>query len=292
MSPFHTNDPEKLKQEREKSNTTSNVPVLFLDSGATIVRILPTWEEGGVYFKEYREHYLKVDTKSYFITCSRPDDCAVCDEADRLYDLGDDISMELSSNFNPRRVFLFNVVVLDTPPPRVGDPVEKGKVMVLKAGVTVKNDVVKMDQDAHGGFHDLTDPSHGINVRITKEGKGLDTEYTTMPYGERVPIVDYLASIGVNKTADQISDEMFDLNLVYPPRDYDEVAGLVARAKVRDRRQVPTSTPVPTPDPKPTPKPAPVEIKEPKPVAPKQGTPPPDPGSPPPIPGRPASEEV
>ena len=45
-SPFFDNNEDKLKQEEARTDTTSTVPTLYLDSGATTVRVLPTWKGG------------------------------------------------------------------------------------------------------------------------------------------------------------------------------------------------------------------------------------------------------
>ena len=156
--------------------------------------------------------------------------------------------MELANNMDARPRFLFNVVLLDAPPPRQGEPKKKGEVYVMKAPSTVRSAIVKMDRDEPGGWHDVTSPFHGVNLRITKEGQGLNTKYHVLPSGARTPIVEYLASVGITKTLDELKAGMHDLDGVFPHRSYEEAKSLVARASrrrglARKAEEVPVSAP-------------------------------------------------
>jgi hypothetical protein len=249
-SPFFENDQETLQKEANRVDTTGTAATLYLNPGATTVRVLPTWKQGGVYFKEFHEHYLRVDGRSHYLTCPLDDSCAVCEEYERLCDLGDERSMELADEILPRPKFLFNVVLLGAPPSET--PLKLGDIYVMKAPVTVKASIVKMDRDEAGSWYDVTSPIHGVNLRITKEGRGLSTKYQVMPDGARTNLVDYLASIGLNKTLEQIQQEMHNLDDVFPPRSPEDAKRLVGRASrklqriTRPAQEVPVSAPTPT----------------------------------------------
>ena len=139
-SPFFKNDEEALR-----TGTASNAPVLYLPSGSTTVRVLPTWKEGAAYFKAFREHYFKVDGQHQYLTCTEDDRCPGCEEVDRLSSLGDEQSLEAADSLDARRKFFFNVVLISD---ASGDsPLKKGDVCVLKAPSSVRNAIVKMDRD-------------------------------------------------------------------------------------------------------------------------------------------------
>jgi len=246
-SPFYENDRESLRRRADKIDEHANVPSLFLANGATTLRVLPTWKPGGVYVKEISDHFIRVNNRATFITCTEGSGpCACCEEYDRLISLGDDASLAAAEDLNTRRRSLFNVVFIQA----TGDHKYKpGEVYVLKAPITVANDIVRMDVDEAGDWYDVTSVVHGVNLRISRDGQGVNTRYSVLPAGARTGIVDYLASIGVRKTLDQLFSEMHDLDAAFPPRSYEEVKALIAQANRQHRGPRPADIPVASPKP-------------------------------------------
>lgn len=267
-SPFFKNDEDALR-----TTTASNAPILYLPSGSTTVRVLPTWKEGAAYFKTFREHYFKVDGQHQYLTCTEDDNCPGCEEVDRLSSLGDEQSLEAADSLDARRKFFFNVVLISEP---AGDSqLKKGEVYVMKVPSSVRNAIVKMDRDESGDWYDVTDPFRGVALRITKEGTGkMGTKYSVLPAGARTDLVELLASIGVDKTLEQLHQEMHNLDDVFPPRDYEDAKRLLAKAHRRTQRtqrpatEVPISAPTPAAAPRPVAAPMPPPRPAPAPIAP------------------------
>lgn len=71
-------------------------------------------------------------------------------------------------------------------------------VLILKSGVKVKRQLFDHDQDAAGGWGDITSLTSGFDIRITKKGKGqFDTEYFVKGVPTRNSLLDTLKKQGL-----------------------------------------------------------------------------------------------
>jgi len=222
-SGFHTN------KETNKS------AFLFLDQGTTTVRILPAYNERGMWFREIKEIPYHNEEGKYRpivspATVGKP--CPFVEEGTRLYQLGGEENLAKAQDLRPRTSFIFNVVVKSTPD---GDfPVDEC-VKVLKCPVTVYRGILDLDQDAAGGWGNITDLEKGIDIRITKTGQGkTDTRYVVkgVPNG-RTNILDWLSEKGYTQ---ELTPK--DLDSFFTPQPYEELEVLLKEKLSKDVTKV------------------------------------------------------
>lgn len=193
----------------------------YLKPGVTQVRILPPFSDRGVWYREISEYSFVSDGQRRTVTAPTVDmNDPVAEKRQALLDAGGDANIKLAKDLKPRRKFLFNVLVWSAPP---GVEFKQGQVYVLKAGVTTKRALLDLDRDAQGGWADITNPQQGVNLRITRKGTGLNTEYSVSPMPQRTDLAQDLAAVGVN-----INDiQLYDLDALYPPKDPASLVELV-----------------------------------------------------------------
>ncbi len=207
-------------QNKEGANKS---PFLFLASGTTQVRILPAYSEKGAWYREIKEIPWNTEDGKYRplvspATQGKP--CPFVEEGKRLYALGGEENVKKAQDIRPRTSFIFNVVVKSTPD---GDfPVEEC-VKVLKCPVTVKNGLLDLDQDAAGGYGDISNLEKGFDIRITKSGQGKnDTRYVVKAVPGRSNILEWLDQKGYKQ-------ELTPQNLddFFTPQPYEELEVLL-----------------------------------------------------------------
>ena len=207
----------------ENREITSSI-FQFLKKGTTHVRILPAYSESGAWFREVKEIPWQNEEGKYSPLVSPATEkkpCPFVEEGKRLYELGGEENVELASEFRPRSSFLFNVIVKSTPDGVV--PVDEC-VKVLKCGVTVKRQILDLDQDQAGGWGDITNLEKGIDIRITRTGSGRnDTQYVVkgLP-GGRDSILTYLEEQGFSRDL-----RPHNLDELFPAKPYDELKRLL-----------------------------------------------------------------
>lgn len=221
---FQKNE-EALKAEYQKDKRESNgggsqgVPLLFLKKGITQVRILPEYKDGVPWFREIKEVFTKVDGVSAFHTSpdTYGDPCPFKEEGQRLYKERTEESIEAAKSLRPKSSFLFNAICYTSPD---GDIGPEAGVVVLKAGTMVKRALLDLDQDAAGGYGNITDLKEGFDIRIERTGDGLNTEYVAKAIPQRTNIIEKLESMGLNPS--EILNPI-DLDELFPAKSYDEL---------------------------------------------------------------------
>ena len=200
---FYQRDEASLAEEHRRDQRARSdeeggrVPYLFLSNGVTSVRILPPYSAAGKFCLEIKEHSATRDGRYSPVPCGRHYgiDCAFCNEGERLYEVGSEDSIEAAKELRPKSSFLFNVLVNSTPD---GKGNLSQNVKVMKSGVGVKRDILDLDQDAAGGWADITNLSNGVDLRITRRGQGrFNTKYSVKPVPNRTGLVDLLAPAGL-----------------------------------------------------------------------------------------------
>jgi len=208
-SGFHSN-------KEITTNTNSNV--IFLKSGVTQVRVLPAYSETGAWFREIQEIPLH-DANGKFSPIVSPasvgDPCPFMQEGRRLYDLKGEENIDRAKKFKPNRQFLFNVVVQVLPEDAVNIV---NCVKVLKCGIKVAKQIFDLDQDHSGGWGDITNLEAGFDIRITRSGKGLTTEYSVRGVPGRTNVTDWLETNGFNDTL-----APHNLDAMYMPPSQEEI---------------------------------------------------------------------
>src|SRR5262245_41925578 len=87
---------------------------LYLKTGTTHLRILPAYNEKGMWFREIKEiPWYSEDGKFSPIVSPATNNqrCPFVEEGKRLYALGGEENIKESKKFRPRSSFLFNAVV-------------------------------------------------------------------------------------------------------------------------------------------------------------------------------------
>lgn len=241
----HANSGDKKDKENE-------VPMLYLKNGVTQVRILPPHPNANKkWLRHVEEHVMNVNGKWITTTCPRMPEygaqCPICERGEELYNNGlalqDEKMTKSGQALAPRHNYLANVICQSCPDPEHGN-MQKG-VMVMKFGTKVKQQLLAMNQDVQGGWADITDLANGVDLRITRAGKGQQTTYTVQPCPQRTNIQAILGS----QNMDLNNMNLFDLDSLYPPREYDALQNLAERKSSTPGFRAAPATPVGEPVP-------------------------------------------
>jgi hypothetical protein len=264
MMQFHKPNDETLNQDFSKDKREvaeqGGVKAFYLQPGVTNLRILPPFNERGVWYRELYEYNVVVDGQRRVFSApsqfGNPDPFE--EKRQQLLSLGGEANIKAAESLKPTRRFLFNALIWVAPP---GVEVTRGEVVVLKAPVTVKRHLLEMDRDVQGGWADITNPSNGVNLKISRTGKGLNTEYSVSPMPHRSDIAQDLAQVQV----DLNTLNLYNLDELYQPLPYEELKKVVAKIGAVTV-SAPQPVAVPTPPPVPV---APVQVTAPVPVVPQ-----------------------
>lgn len=268
MSGFFPRNDQLLQQERAKDakeeleRAENGVQVYFLKSGTTVVRILPPYNERGVWFREIQEHNLQVAGRWLSATCPRPfgQVCPICNHGESIAQARTEEALEESRPFRPATRFLFNALVLSDDK---GTTAAKG-LYVLKTGITVKRGLLLLD--THASYSDITNLDSGFDVSIMRSGTGLDTKYNVLPIPERTSVNQNLMNQGLNPQAILIP---YDLDTLFPPKSADELQAMLEGKQAAPgfpAQARPAPAPAPVAAPAPAPQPVPVATPQPVPV--------------------------
>lgn len=230
-------NPEALAEEKAKVDKTTsefgaNADMLYLLPGQTMIRVLPPYNEKGLFFNKVFKHRVKTGDDVFTGLCPEKnygESCALCDKGEELFATKDEAAMELAKELRPRGYYLYNVLCFAGPANRRGEMPEPGKVYVMESGVMVHRQIIELDQDEATGWADITNIEGGVNLIIKRTGAGLDTKYDVNVHGGgRTNIVEWLQSSAI----DPGSMTLYDLEAVYN-RPADEKIQEVA-SKVRN----------------------------------------------------------
>lgn len=187
-----------------------------IPSGMSSIRILPPWDPTGrvalpvfmhpIEFKGEGMSYTKYNWTCVNKTFNKP--CPICEGLAGMAASGVDIS-NWEAN---RRQFYFNAIVMHDP---TYDPNKKtgtapGTHVLLKAPKTFYDWIIS--QITNPMIGDITSITNGIDVYVTKEGKGLGTTYnmTLSPNGRTPVPQEYLDKIKDLYNLDDIFSAGFD----------------------------------------------------------------------------------
>lgn len=187
-----------IAAEREKDKNAENgedTNVFYnLKKGRTVLRVLPPFGPDGVWYREMREYYFKLDDQHLFLTS--PLDFDLTDplyEYNRsVYEEGNEAAIEEAKRFRPKKRFLLNVLVLSD---SSGKTTLADGIKVLKAPQTVKRAFVDLDTDPEYG--DITNVHGGFNMIVERTGDGFGTEYTVKAQRERTNLEEILKQAGI-----------------------------------------------------------------------------------------------
>lgn len=190
--PFHSRNEVALTQEKDvlekqAAEWGNDAPMLYLQPGSTLIRILPPYSDAGVFFRKVVKHRVRSNGQTFVCACPMETEgtfCAICNKAQEMKDSGDPVKMkQAKDNLKPQVKYLYNTIVYSAPADKQGKTKELGKIYVLEAGVMVHKALVSLDTDTMTGWMDITDFNKGVNVVIKRTGNGLDTKYEVAPTG-------------------------------------------------------------------------------------------------------------
>lgn len=155
-------------------------------AGKHSYRVLPGWRGGDdkQFYHDYSMHFIKTiesgDKPAAVYVCvdktyGKP--CEVCDAIKKSMAVSADdaMSKRLKEAMSAQR-YLMNVLHLTGPEPT--------KVQVLELGQTAFEAICALIVE----YDDITDPTAGRDIIITRTGTGLDTKYTVMPAANNLPV--------------------------------------------------------------------------------------------------------
>ena len=222
-------DKQKIENEYNKDRKqavreeSTKVPLHFLKKGKTIIRVLPPFNQEGLWFKEYLEHRVTVGGKNLSFTCARPyaQICDLCDKGEALSEAGD----ATYKDYQPRRTYLFNVMIMSDP----SGITAKDGVRVLKTGIMVKKKLVDLDRAFAEDYGNITSVKEGFMLSVEREGETKnDTRYDVKPFRERTNLEEVLNAQNINF----VGFNQYNLNEAVPePRPSDEMQAAIEGKK-------------------------------------------------------------
>jgi hypothetical protein len=168
------------KQSMKKSEKT-----VKLEVGENRVVILPGWREGDpTWYHDFGQHFIKdeSDTIQAVYICTNATferDCPVCSAlAAATRAAADDTVTETLAKAKASRTVLVNALMLDSKEPNT--PV----ILELKRGIFEQILDIVIEYEGKP-----LDPDAAIILKLSREGKGLNTKYSAMPTARtlRVP---------------------------------------------------------------------------------------------------------
>ena len=212
-------------EESKKIRDGGDGKTLFLKPGMTHLRILPPVKGAKSWFRSYTEHGLRTDGKYGTFTCPKTfddnDGCPICEAGTELYDAKGDVNIKKAKKLYAKQSYLYNAYVYSNPD---GKTLADG-IFVVKSGPKVFKQLMEYDNDPAGDWGDISNIQSGVDLRITRTGKGrYDTEYNVLGVPARSNIVDKVAAGGTEFGEPTILEE------VYPPLSYEELADAYAKS--------------------------------------------------------------
>ena len=201
---------ENAQQAERAREQASNGPfILNPRAGRTTFRVMPPWDERGMWYHEVREHNFFTGAPTPFLCIEDSQGrCPICEYGAALAANGDE---EAAKKFKPSTKFFLNVLVFSD---STGKNNIKSGIMVMQVGSMVKKALLDYDLDVNGGYGDITDYNHGFDINMDKTGTGLLTKYTVKVNPQRNDVLARLAGEGIDPATlslhalDQIRTEL------------------------------------------------------------------------------------
>lgn len=201
----------KVAAALEKANRRSggNNDYDKLVQGKNVRRIL--WPKGDhdLFFSDGYLHFGLGDDGHGVATCPKTFDtnakCPICERVDELRKSRDKDDKKLADRMRATRRVYVNAINRDE---------DDDSPRILPIGVTVLKALLQVICDPDYG--DITNPTTGRDVTITRTGQGMDTKYSVLPKPKSTPVSDTL-------DPDEIEDRMADLDSLFIESSYDEL---------------------------------------------------------------------
>ena len=214
-------DGERLKQEAQRAESGGVTPYT-LQKGKTTIRILPAYDDKGLWYQKYFEHVLRVAGRTMYLSCPRPHgrSCPLCDAGEELYKSQDEKDIARAGDLRPTERYLVNAVVLSDS----AKGCAKDGVRLVKLPKTAHAEVVALDNAVQDGWGDVTSIKEGFNLTIERTGEGqMKTRYAVRGFPERTNIMTSLKEQGVNPD----TLESFTLDEMLGPRSHEDLVSVL-----------------------------------------------------------------
>lgn len=236
--------------------------------GQTILRVLPAFDERGLWFRELKQHDIYYEDVIFRGTCPGWSECAICQARQQLAAQNDEATIELSGKMRAKKLFIFNVIVYQEP----GGANPSQGTKILTVGVKAAQQILKADMDANLGLGDITNVATGHDIYIDRTGEGRQTEYSVRAHAQKTDLRATLAQANYN-----LDDfQQYNLSEILLPATPEQLEGVVeclglgtrtvtAPAPIDTTGSVTVPAPV-APEPVPVlPQPAPSQTNDPNP---------------------------
>lgn len=190
---------ERLADLNKGGNKSGGADFLAIQDGRNVVRILPPKNDADMFFEEVFTHYgvgKTGDNKGQTVICPTTAgdhmNCPICETVKQLRQLsqkaGDKYDKMARDMGRKKRVY-FNAISRADDLTKYykkddgkmyykddkGEEKQGSPVKVLGTGIGILKDVLNYIVDPDYG--DITDPTQGLDLIITKTGSGMKTEY-------------------------------------------------------------------------------------------------------------------
>jgi hypothetical protein len=155
-------------------------------NGEGVVRVMPAWKQGGVFYKELRRHWVSTPNGQRGVLCAEDDEgnrlfgypCFLCAKVRKLIDSGNEDNTKLADKIKAGTRYAMNIVdMTDEENPKPGLIWESPKTPVIE--------IIKLINDEKY-YGDCTDPITGYNLRVSREDVGnAPTKYKVKPVMKR-----------------------------------------------------------------------------------------------------------
>ena len=180
-------------------------------NGTYLIRFLPPVDDESLFYRATAQH--KVGSSYFFCPRVENKPCPICEKYRALWAEGTPASIALARELKPRKQYLYNIVVRETPEGKYAQP---NQVQVYMSGSKVFDVVTNYFFDSQYG--DLSDTEVGYDYQIIKEdGAGGFPSYDkSRPRKNPTPLADQV-------TIEKILGGLKDLNKEIELKSYDEL---------------------------------------------------------------------
>jgi len=185
---------EQAEADLAKSQAEGAGDYLKLPLGTSVLRFLPPASGRSSPFVSVKQHFIEIpgggQQKGVGFVCPRAhggERCPACEKADRLKATGNKADYEAAKKLYPKTRHFANVIDRSDP--------DRG-VVIFPFGKTIYEPLLAL-RKTEGNF---VDPGpKGFDIKITKSGSGLDTEYMVTPARES-------SALGCDEWLDELRD--------------------------------------------------------------------------------------
>lgn len=183
--------------EQAKAAARENgVFILNPKPGKTSFRVLPAWDERGVWYQQVKEHNFFTGAPTPFLCIEESQGrCPICEYGASLAAAGQE---EQAKKFRAKTTYFLNTLVFSD---SSGKNTVKNGVIPMQVGVMVMKALWDLDIDVSSGYGDITDYNTGFDINMDKTGSGLQTKYTVKAFPQRTDVIARLQSEGIDPEA-------------------------------------------------------------------------------------------